>query len=125
MRIANKTWILLVAILAAIELGTQPVRVVHSSAQRSDTSPIYNVKTFGATGDGKTLDTPAINKTIDAAAAGGATVYFPAADYLYGPIHLKRDIALDLDQGGTIIAASPSVVGRYDPREPNEWDKYQ
>jgi len=125
MRIANKTWILLVAILAAIELGTQPVRVVHSSAQRSDTSPIYNVKTFGATGDGKTLDTPAINKTIDAAAAGGGTVYFPAGNYLSVSIHLKSNIALYLDQGATIIAASTSEVAKYDLPEPNEWDKYQ
>src|SRR6266571_4481967 len=125
MRIANKTWILLVAILAAIELGTQPVRVVHSSAQRSDTSPIYNVKTFGATGDGKTLDTPAINKTIDAAAAGGGTVFFPAGNYLSVSIHLKSNIALYLDQGAAIIAASTSEVAKYDLPEPNEWDKYQ
>src|SRR6266702_337667 len=126
MRIANKTWILLVAILAAIELGTQPVRVVHSSAQRSDTSPIYNVKTFGATGDGKQLDTEAINKAIDAAAAaGGGTVFFPAGNYLSVSIRLKSNITLYLDQGATIVAANASSDAKYDPPEPNEWDKYQ
>src|SRR5262245_59061274 len=86
----------------------------------------YNVKTFGATGDGKTLDTQAINKAIDAAAAaGGGTVYFPAGNYLSVSIHLKSNIALYLDQGATIIAASTSSTVRYDPPEPNQWDAYQ
>src|SRR6185503_12675814 len=62
----------------------------------------FNVRAFGATGDGKTLDTPAINKTIDAAAAGGGgTVFFPAGSYLSVTIHLKSNVALYLDQGAT------------------------
>src|SRR5215813_7828846 len=86
----------------------------------------YNVKKFGATGDGKTVDTQAINQTIDAAAAaGGGTVYFPAGNYLSVSIHLKSNIALYLDQGATIIAANTSNDARYDPPEANEWDKYQ
>src|SRR5262245_25864884 len=86
----------------------------------------YNVKKFGATGDGKTLDTRAINKAIDAAAAaGGGTVYFPAGNYLSVSIHLKSNISLYLDQGATIIAANTSNEVKYDPPEPNEWDKYQ
>ncbi len=87
---------------------------------------VYSVRAFGAIGDGKTLDTPAINKAIDsAAAAGGGTVYFPAGDYLSVSIHLKSNIALYLDHGATIIAASPSHNIKYDPPEPNDWDKYQ
>ena len=43
------------------------------SAQSGKT---YNIKNYGAVGDGKTLESPAINKAIDAAAAnGGGTVY--------------------------------------------------
>src|SRR5205823_1518708 len=43
----------------------------------------YNIKTYGAKGDGKTLDTNSVNKAIDAAAAtGGGTVFFPAGTYL-------------------------------------------
>ena len=39
---------------------------------------LFDVRTFGATGDGKTVDSPAINKAIEAAAAaGGGTVFFP------------------------------------------------
>lgn len=43
----------------------------------------FNVRDFGAVGDGATDDTEAIQAAIDAAeAAGGGTVYFPAGDYL-------------------------------------------
>lgn len=97
-----------------------------SRAAAAAESNVYNIKTFGATGNGKTLDTPAINKTIDAAAAaGGGTVYFPAGNYLSVSIHLKSNIALYLDQGATIVAAETSDQAKYDPPEPNEWDKYQ
>ncbi len=44
---------------------------------------IYDVRAFGAVGDGKTIDSPAINKAIETAAAnGGGTVRFPAGTYL-------------------------------------------
>jgi len=87
---------------------------------------VYDVKRFGAKGDGKALDTAAINKAIDTAtAAGGGTVYFPAGNYLSVSIHLKSNIALYLDQGATIIAANTSKEARYDPPEPNQWDAYQ
>jgi hypothetical protein len=44
---------------------------------------VFNVRDFGATGDGKTNDTEAVRKTIDAAfSAGGGSVYFPPGDYL-------------------------------------------
>ena len=90
-------------------------------------SSLYEVRAFGAKGDGKTLDTPAINRAIDAAvAAGGGTVNFPAGNYLSVSIHLKSNITLHLDQGATIVAAAtiPGQVA-YDPPEPNEWDMYQ
>jgi polygalacturonase len=96
-----------------------------TSSQNPATAP-YNVRTFGAKGDGKQLDTVAINKTIEAAAAaGGGTVYFPAGDYLSTSIRLKSNIALYLDQGATIIAAETTATAKYDPPEPNQWDAYQ
>src|ERR1700730_8455392 len=86
----------------------------------------FDVKSFGAKGDGKALDTPAINKAIEvAAAAGGGTVFFPAGNYLSVSIHLKSNIALYLDQGATIVAADTAPGVAYDPPEPNEWDSYQ
>ena len=86
------------------------------------------MKAFGAKGDGTTVDTPAINKAIEtAAAAGGGTKHtFPASTYLCFSIHLQSNIALYLDQGATILAADPKEAkGAYDPPEPTEWDMYQ
>ncbi|MGD2094503.1 MAG: glycosyl hydrolase family 28-related protein, partial [Phycisphaerales bacterium] len=87
----------------------------------------YSVKQYGAAGDGKTLDTAAINKTIEAAhAGGGGTVYFPTGTYLSFSIRLKSNIALFLDHGATILAAADGELGGYDEAEPNPWgDKHK
>jgi polygalacturonase len=92
-------------------------------------SDIHDVRAFGAKGDGKTLDTPAINKAIEAAAAaGGGTVVIAAGSYLCYSIHLKSNVEVYLGPGATIVAADPPAAGAsggYDPPEPNAWDKYQ
>jgi len=92
----------------------------------ADVAGVYSVRAFGARGDGKALDSPAINKAIEVAtAAGGGTVRFPAGNYLSVSIHLKSNVSLYLDQGATIIAAEPSKDAKYDAPEPNPWDAYQ
>jgi hypothetical protein len=94
-------------------------------------SPSFNVREFGAIGDGRTLDTRAINAAIDtAAAAGGGTVVFPAGTYASHTLRLRSHITLHLGAGATLLAAPPGQAGAptYDPPEPNEWGdvhKYQ
>jgi polygalacturonase len=86
---------------------------------------VYSVCAYGALGDGKILDSPAINKTIDACAdAGGGTVYFPAGTYLSGSIRLKSNIHLFLDAGAIILGA-PQNMNAYDETEPWEGIAYQ
>jgi len=89
----------------------------------------FNVRSFGAVGDGKALDTNSINKAIEAAAASGGTVYFPSGNYLCHSIHLKSNVALYLDRGATIVAADSPPPGSsgpgYDAAEPNQWDAFQ
>jgi polygalacturonase len=81
---------------------------------------IFNVRMMGAAGDGKTVDTPAINKAIEAAErAGGGTVYFPAGTYLCYSIHLRSNVALYIDRGATILAGETGQGGNYDAAEPN------
>jgi len=112
---------------AALLLGTSTRAQTPAIAPAGGTH-YFDVRAFGATGDGKTLDTDAINRTIEAAsAAGGGTVHFPAGTYLSFSIRLKSNISLYLDQGATLLAASPAEgFGSYDLPEPNEWsDKYQ
>jgi len=85
----------------------------------------FNVHAFGATGDGKMLDSPGINQAIEACAkAGGGTVYFPAGTYLSGSIHLQSYVNLYLDSGATILGA-PQERLAYDPAEAFEGQAYQ
>ncbi|MCX6328699.1 MAG: glycoside hydrolase family 28 protein [Bacteroidia bacterium] len=98
-------------------------------APQAPAALVFNVKDFGATGDGKTLDSPSINKAIEEASAkGGGMVYFPAGNYLSASIRLKSNISVYLEQGATIVAASPADGYKYDDPEPNIWGdslKYQ
>jgi polygalacturonase len=106
--------------------ATRHSRPAQTASLNSAATAFFDVKSFGAKGDGKTLDTAAINKTIDAAAAaGGGTVFFPAGNYLSVSIRLKSNIALYLDQGATIVAAETAPGVAYDAPEPNEWDAWQ
>jgi len=85
----------------------------------------FNVRDYGAVGDGKTLDSPAINKAIDAAAeTGGGTVLVPTGTYLSGSIHLKSNIHLLIDAGATILGA-PQDMNVYDETEPFTLGGYQ
>ena len=66
----------------------------------------FDVKKFGAKGDGKALDSPSINRAIDAAAAaGGGTVFFPAGIYRSFSIRLKSNVGLYISHGATVLAA--------------------
>lgn len=121
-----KCLLLLAAWAASLALGSS---VALRAAETATVTGALNVKDFGATGDGKTLDTEAINRAIEAAsAAGGGTVYLPAGTYASYSIHLKSNVALYLGPGATLLAADPPAEGEpggYDPPEPNEFDKYQ
>lgn len=87
---------------------------------------IYNVKDFGATGDGTHIDSEAINRAIrKAASGGGGTVYVPAGEYACYSIRLASHIHLYLEQGATLIGAFPTPTGKYDSAEPNSHDTYQ
>lgn len=85
---------------------------------------VFDVKTFGAKGDGKAADRDAINKAIDGAAtAGGGTVYFPAGTYVTGSIRLRSNLVLQFEPGATLEASADAAA--YDAPEPNQWDKFQ
>jgi polygalacturonase len=122
--------------LAAAAVATvPPAYAAPRNPSLTVTPHIFDIRTFGAVGDGKTVDSPAINKAIDAAAAaGGGTVLFPAGTWLSFSIRLKSHVNLYLAQGATLLAADSPKPGEttgynggtYDAAEPKtEWDAYQ
>lgn len=79
----------------------------------------FNVRDYGAVGDGRTKDTAAIARAIAACAqAGGGTVEFPAGQYLTGTIQLRSHLTLMVGAGATILG-SPDVADY--PIVPNPW----
>ncbi len=130
------------AILRAGSLGSAgallPAVSFAAAAKKGDvasTTGIFDVRKYGAAGDGKAVDTPAVNRAIEAAAAaGGGMVLFPPGTYLCFSIHLKSNVHLHIEQGATILAADSPQPGQstgynggtYDAAEPKtEWDAYQ
>jgi polygalacturonase len=126
-------------LLRLTSLGLAATLPAVAFAQSAEAKPhqttLFDIRTYGAVGDGKTLSTTAINAAIEAAAAsGGGTVYFPAGAFLSFSIRLKSNVALYLAQGAILRAADSPLPGQttgyqggtYDPAEPNTpWDQYQ
>lgn len=68
---------------------------------------IYNIKDFGAVGDGLTKDTEAVQRAIDACAeAGGGTVVVPSGRFLCGTIMLRSYVELHLTPAGRIVSST-------------------
>lgn len=77
--------------------------------------PFFDVTRYGAIGDGRAIDSPAINRTVDAAAdAGGGTVHVPAGTYATYSIRLRSNVMLHLDAGATLLAATPAGGAGFD-----------
>ncbi len=82
---------------------------------------VYNVKDYGAIGDGKHIDSPAINEALaQAAQRGGGTVVLPKGTYLSYSIHLQSNVTLRLEEGAVLKAAAPTATEGYDEAEPND-----
>ena len=100
-----------------------------SPAERLAALPEFDVRRFGAAGDGVTLDSDAINRAIAAArTAGGGTVVLPAGDYLSYSLRLCSHLTLELRAGATLIAADPPAPGEpggYDAPEDGPPNQYQ
>jgi hypothetical protein len=78
-----------------------------TNAAVAATPGIFNVREYGAVGDGKTPDTAAINQAIEVCAeAGGGQVLLPPGRYLSGTLHLKNNVTLYLDAAATLVGST-------------------
>jgi hypothetical protein len=87
---------------AGAALLTQP----HLSSQTPTAARVYNIRDFGAKGDGQTLDTAAVQAAIDACNKDkGGTVLIPAGDFVVGTVELKSNVTLHLSPSGRLLGS--------------------
>jgi len=87
----------------------EPITPAKASQPMTDLR-IFNVRDFGAAGDGKTRDTAAIAKTIQAAnQSGGGEVVFTPGTYVAGTFEMLSNVTLNL-QVGAVLLGSPDVA---------------
>ncbi|MFJ9814798.1 glycosyl hydrolase family 28 protein [Streptomyces sp. NPDC101151] len=108
----------------AVVLGLTHPTALAAPQPSHRAAAVFDVRDYGAKGDGSANDTPAVNKAVTAAhSAGGGTVRFPAGTYKSkSTIHMKSNVTLQVDTGATIQGSSADT---YDPPESNAYDKYQ
>jgi hypothetical protein len=83
----------------------------------AQSTPVCNVRAFGAKGDGTTLDTPAIASAIEACVKqGGGTVYFAPGRYVIGTLQLSSHIHLLLESGAVLVGSHD--IANYLPSPP-------
>jgi hypothetical protein len=100
--LTRATWLGLVLNVVGLALAAEPQPTTHTPVRRT-----FSVLDYGASGDGTTLDTAAINQAISACArAGGGQVLFPPGRYLSGTVHLTNGLTLFLAAGATLVGTT-------------------
>jgi len=79
----------------------------NSSAEHTLGTRVYNVRDFGAKGDGTTLDTEAVQAAIDACTRDkGGTVLVPAGVFVIGTIEMKSNVTLHIAAQGKLLGSA-------------------
>jgi polygalacturonase len=94
---------------AALGASVRGAAAAQEQLQQSPGARVYDIRTFGAKGDGTTLDTAAVQAAIDACAnEGGGTVIVPAGDFVIGTVELKSHVTLHVTSKGRLLG-SPNI----------------
>ncbi|MGI0018274.1 MAG: glycoside hydrolase family 28 protein [Nitrosotalea sp.] len=114
--LSRRTWMERLSAPAAASLaggafaGSGWAPQLHAAAPSSDENAgarVYNVRSFGAKGDAKTLDTSAVQAAIDACHRDrGGTVLIPAGDFVVGTVELKSNVTLHLAAAGRLLGSA-------------------
>jgi polygalacturonase len=96
--------VVMYSILCIMLAGLFAIGGLLIQARNAHAASSCNVKSYGATGNGSTKDTTAIQNAINAC-AGGGTVVFPSGNYLTAPLFLTSSVTLDVQSGATILGS--------------------
>jgi polygalacturonase len=105
-------------LVAAATAAVSPLPASAADPTPFPATALWNVRDYKAVGDGKTKDTAAIQKAIEAAsAAGGGTVLVPNGVYVCGTIQLRDNVTLHLAEGATLLGSTePEDYGSADSK---------
>ena len=96
------------------------IRLLFQAEAASASPPFFDIRDYGAMGDGQTLATDAIQKAVDACGAeGGGKVLIPPGRYLTAPIFLKSHVHVELESGAVLVGSTnfndyPAIDGRWE-----------
>jgi polygalacturonase len=68
-------------------------------------APVFDARSYGAVGDGTTMDTAAIQQAVDAAAGTGGSVLLKGGTFLSGTVTLKSGMTFFLDSSATLLGS--------------------
>lgn len=108
--LSRRNWL---GILSTASVGAGLLATASQGAEASPSSPennlgarVYNVRDFGAKGDGQSLDTAAVQAAIDACNKDqGGTVLVPAGTFVIGTVELKSNVTLHISAGGKLLGS--------------------
>lgn len=108
--LSRRNWL---GILSTASVGAGLLATASQGAEASPSSPennlgarVYNVRDFGAKGDGQSLDTAAVQAAIDACNKDqGGTVLVPAGTFVIGTVELKSNVTLYISAGGKLLGS--------------------
>jgi len=114
---SRRKWLGLTPTIAAASLGSGLLASGGMAEETGTAAPsgadnligarVYNIRDFGAKGDGKTLDTAALQSAIDAChREQGGTVLVPAGVFVIGTVELKSNVTLHLAAQGTLLGTT-------------------
>src|SRR5436190_20024021 len=109
--LSRRNWL---GVISAASLGSGVLAATSKAAQSSAASPdnnlgarVYNIRDFGAKGDGATLDTAALQDAIDACNKDhGGIVLVPAGLFVIGTVEIKSNVTLHIAAGGKLLGSA-------------------
>ncbi len=100
---AKKFFLLSVAIMALVIVGCERLWSAGQAETVGKTEKRYVITDFGAVGDGKTLNTKAIQSAIDKCESdGGGVLIVPEGIFLTGSVFFRQGVNLHVEKGGVL-----------------------